>query len=326
MNFRVGFDPGDAVQLHRNWETILTGQKWTGGRFVPEFEQLWSDYVGVGAVAFSNWWGAALCALEYLALQPGDRVLCPSNTFMATPMVTECVRLASVFFVDCSRGDLCLSSDGLTASIAKYNPRAVWLVHIGGHLAFDVERIAAICRREGVALLEDCAHAHGASFRGSKAGTFGDAGIYSFHATKTISTGEGGMLVSANADLLAFAREFRDYGKPSYEVEGGNYRMCEFCAAIGCVQVPRLDEIVAWKNEYAIKHLDPGHPNRVRLPDGMVSGLYKYIVFDPIEKSTGKVYEQPCHRIMRHAGELPNTDWVAANHWCVPLWYRGAEL
>ena len=66
----------------------------------------------------------------------------------------------------------------------------------------------------------------------------------------------------------------------------------------------------------------------MQLPDGMVSGFYKYIVFDPIERSTGKVYDQPCHRIMGHQDDLPNTDWVAENHWCVPLYYRprlGAE-
>jgi hypothetical protein len=57
----------------------------------------------------------------------------------------------------------------------------------------------------------------------------------------------------------------------------------------------------------------------------MVSGLYKYIVFEPIERSTGKVYDEPCHRVMGHDVSLPNSDWVAHNHWCVPLYYRGSE-
>ena len=61
---------------------------------------------------------------------------------------------------------------------------------------------------------------------------------------------------------------------------------------------------------------------RLELPVGMTSGLYKYVVFDEIEKSTGRVYEEPCHRIMGRADDLPNTDWVAENHWCVPLYYR----
>jgi hypothetical protein len=100
--------------------------------------------------------------------------------------------------------------------------------------------------------------------------------------------------------------------------------MNEFTAAIGLVQVGRLDEITAWKNEVARDVLDPRHPARVELPDGMSSGHYKYIVFEPIERSTGKVYDEPCHRIMGSPVDLPNTDWVAANHWCVPLYYRPA--
>ena len=64
------------------------------------------------------------------------------------------------------------------------------------------------------------------------------------------------------------------------------------------------------------------HPSRLELPDGMMSGLYKYIVFDWLERSTGRVYDQPCHRIMGTGDDLPNSDWVAANHSCVPLYYR----
>jgi len=116
-----------------------------------------------------------------------------------------------------------------------------------------------------------------------------------------------------------------NYGKFEYEVEGLNYRMSEFTAAIGCVQADRIDDIVGWKNEYAQKVLDPQHPNRVIFPDGMISGYYKYIVFDEIEKSTGKVYDELCHTIMKKDYDLPNSEWVAKNHWCVPLYYKGAE-
>jgi dTDP-4-amino-4,6-dideoxygalactose transaminase len=204
-----------------------------------------------------------------------------------------------------------------------FHPAVVWLVHIGGHIAFQTNEIVALCRDKQVVLIEDCAHAHGASWNGRKAGSWGHAGIYSFYATKTISTGEGGMLVTADNDLVEFARAYRNYGKFSYKVEGLNYRMSEFTAAIGCVEVDRLDEIVAWKNEYVQKRLDPKFSNRLKLPYGMTSGYYKYIVFDPIEKSTGKVYDGPCHRIMKREYELPNSDWIAENHWCVPLFYKG---
>jgi hypothetical protein len=102
--------------------------------------------------------------------------------------------------------------------------------------------------------------------------------------------------------------------------------MSEFTAALGILGTERLDEIQEWKSAVAREKLDPVHPNRVHLPDGMQSGFYKYIVFDEIGRSTGKVYDEPCHRIMGHAVDLPNTDWVAVNHWCVPLYYHPASV
>jgi perosamine synthetase len=159
-------------------------------------------------------------------------------------------------------------------------------------------------------------------WHGRRAGSWGDAGVWSFYATKTVSTGEGGMLSSRDDDLLEFARGFRNYGKPEHTIAGLNFRLSEFTAALGLVQTERLDEIAAWKNAAARRWLDPDHPGRLRLPDGMTSGLYKYIVFDELERSTGKVYDRPCHRIMGHADDLPNTDWVAGHHWCAPLYYH----
>jgi perosamine synthetase len=240
---------------------------------------------------------------------------------MATPLAALHAG-AEVAFVDCNREDLCMSFADFEAKVARHRPRAAVLVHIGGHIAFDVERIAELCRAEGIFLIEDCAHAHGASWHGRRPGSWGDAGVWSFYATKTVSTGEGGMLVARDPELLAFARAFRNYGKPEHAVAGLNFRLSEFTAALGVVQAERMEEIVAWKNTAAREHLDAAHPGRLALPDGMTSGLYKYIVFDPVDRSTGKVYAEPCHRTLGHPDDLPNTDWVAGNHWCVPLYYR----
>jgi perosamine synthetase len=318
--FAIGFDDRDRARLHELWDEVIASQRWSEGPMTAGFERAWRAWNGLEAVAFSGWTGAALAALEFAGVR-GETVLVPSNTFMATPLAARHVG-ARVEFVDCNRDDLCMSFASLEAAVAKHRPRAVMLVHIGGHLAFETERIAELCRAEGIFLLEDCAHAHGASWHGRRPGTFGDAGAWSFYATKTISTGEGGMLVSGNPDLLEFARGFRNYGKPEHTVAGLNFRLSEFTAALGIVQTERMEEIVAWKNLAARDHLDPEHPGRLALPGGMVSGLYKYIVFDPIERSTGKVYDAPCHRLMGHSVDLPNSDWVAEHHWCVPLYYR----
>jgi perosamine synthetase len=322
--FAIGFDHRDRARLHDLWDSVLDAETWSGGPLTAVFEATWSDWNGLPSVATSSWTGAALAALEFFEVR-GKTILCPSNTFMATPLAIEAAG-GIVQFVDCNREDLCMSFDDFERKARQHRPHAVFLVHIGGHLAFDVERIAAYCRAEGIVLIEDCAHAHGASWHGSRAGTWGDAGIWSFAATKTISTGEGGMLVSRHPDLIEFARKFREYGKPDHVQPGLNYRMNEFTAALGILAVERLDEIVAWKNQAARARLDARHPRRVELPDGMVSGLYKYIVFEPVARSTGKVYDVPCHRQMRNSVDLPNSDWVAANHWCVPLYYRPARM
>jgi perosamine synthetase len=273
-------------------------------------------------VALSGWTGGALAALHFAGVG-GQTVLCPSNTFMATPLAA--VRSgARVEFVDCNREDLCMSFADFEAKAERFKPRAAFLVHIGGHLAFESQQIAAYCAQNGIFLIEDCAHAHGASWNGRKPGSYGDAGVYSLYATKTISTGEGGVLVSKRPEVIEHVRGFRNYGKPTYEVPGLNFRMSEFTAALGLIEVERLPEIVAWKNRVAHEYLDPRYPSRLELPEGMTSGLYKYIVFDWLERSTGRVYHEPCHRIMDHQVELPNTDWVARNHSCPPLYYRPA--
>ena len=324
MKFTIGFEKSDAKKVHEYWDDIMTTQQWSEGKYTKIFEEKWSKHNKLDSVAFSNWGGAALAALEFFNVK-GKTVLCPSNTFMATPL-SVIKAGGSVEFVDCNKDDLCVFLEDLKDKIVKYKPAAVWVVHIGGHIAFQIKEIAALCKEKGVVLLEDCAHAHGASWDGERPGVWGDAGIYSFYATKTVSTGEGGMLVTRNKDLAEFSRQYRNYGKFEYKVEGLNYRMSEFTAALGCVQVDRLDDIVDWKNIYARENLDPLFKNRLKFPKGMVSGYYKYIVFEPVEKSTGKVYDAPCHRIMKKNYELKNTEWVAQNHWCVPLYYKGEEI
>jgi perosamine synthetase len=318
--FAIGFDDRDRGRLHALIDEVLDSGRWSEAGMNERFEAAWEAYHDAPAVAVSSWTGGTMAALQFAGVR-GETVLCPSNTFMATPLAALNAG-ADVQFVDCNREDLCMSFADFEAKASKYKPRAAFLVHIGGHIAFEVEQIAEYCRSEGIFLIEDCAHAHGAAWNGRRAGVFGDVGVYSLYATKTISTGEGGVLISRRPEVVEHARAFRNYGKPSYDVQGLNFRMSEFTAALGLVQIERLEEIVAWKNAVARSELDPVHPSRLELPEGMISGLYKYIVFDWLERSTGRVYDEPCHRILGHPVELPNCDWVASNHSCVPLYYR----
>src|SRR5437588_1062064 len=228
--FAIGFDHRDRARLHSLLDEGLDSGRWAEGAMVSRFEAAWKKWSELPAVAVSSWAGGALAALDFAAVE-GETVLCPSNTFMATPLAALRAG-ARVEFVDCNRDDLCMSFADFEAKAERHRPQAAFLVHIGGHIAFEVEEIARYCLEHGIFLIEDCAHAHGASWGGRKAGTWGDAGVYSLYATKTISTGEGGVLVSSRPDLIEFARAFRNYGKPSYEIQGLNFRMSEFTAAI----------------------------------------------------------------------------------------------
>jgi perosamine synthetase len=321
--FAVGFDHRDRARFHALIDEILDSDRWSEGEMVTRFESAWQEWNDLPGVAMSSWAGGALAALDFAGVKD-EVVLCPANTFMATPLAALNAG-ARVEFVDCNRQDLCMSFADFEAQAERHRPRAAILVHIGGHLAFETPKIAEYCAEHGIFLLEDCAHSHGASWDGRKPGSWGDAGVFSLYATKTISTGEGGMLVSRRPELLEHARAFRNYGKPDYRVHGLNFRMSEMIAALGLVQIERMPEIVAWKNRVAREELDPLYANRLEMPEGMVSGLYKYIVFDRLEPSSGRVYDEPCHWIMGCDRELPGSDWVARNHSCIPLYYRPQE-
>ncbi|MBU1741017.1 MAG: DegT/DnrJ/EryC1/StrS family aminotransferase, partial [Proteobacteria bacterium] len=163
---------------------------------------------------------------------------------------------------------------------------------------------------------------------GRTAGTFGRAGVYSFYATKTMPTGEGGMVVSSDPEMIEFVKKWRNYGKFDYVVRGLNARMNEVTAALGLVQLERLPELLAWKRRLAAKY-DQIFDQKVELPAGMASGFYKYIVFDtPLTEVTGPVFGEACHRIMGHDVDLPDTDWVVEHHVCPPLYpgWDGADL
>ena len=318
--FTIGFDHRDREEVMEMWENIFDTQHWSEGKYNKEFESLWEEWNNLPSVSFSSWSGGAMAALNFIDVKD-EIVLCPSNTFMATPL-SVINSGGKVKFVDCNRNDLCMSFDDFKVKAEKYSPKVAWIVHVGGHISFEINLIADYCKENNIFLIEDCAHAHGAEWSGIKPGSWGDAGVYSMYATKTISTGEGGILVSKHDSLVEHARKYRNYGKFKYDVNGLNFRMSEFTAALGVVQIKRLEEIIKWKNNFASNFLDPKYENRVNFPEGMISGYYKYIVFDELEKSTGKVYDESCHKIMNHEISLPNTDWVRDNHWCVPLYYH----
>src|SRR3954451_5465646 len=131
--FTIGFDRRDRERVLAIWDSILEGQQWSEGEWTRRFEDAWSAWNGLGAVAVGSWAGGALAALDYAGVR-GETVLCPSNTFMATPLAA--VRAgADVRFVDCDGEALCVSCEDFEGEAEQHKPKAAILVHIRGHIA-----------------------------------------------------------------------------------------------------------------------------------------------------------------------------------------------
>ena len=306
---------------------IFDSNFWSEGKMLRTFEEKFGEYVKLGARAVTNGGSALTTILSYIDIK-GKDVIVPDNTFWAD---AQAVKMAggNVVSADCNKNDLCLSLEDLKKKVTD-NTKAVIVVHIGGHIAFEIEEIAKFCEEKGIYLVEDCAHVHGAWWNGKTGGHYGFAGAYSFYATKTMPLGDGGMIVSKNQDFLKWVEKFRNYGKEVvdghvyYRMNNGfNYRINEFTAALGIVQTERLQMILDWKRELA-KKFDQIFDNKVVMPEGMTSGYYKYIVFDtPLKEETGKVFGPGDlgHRIAGVEADVPNSIWVTEHHRCAPIYY-----
>lgn len=327
---RIPFEEEYRKKFYALEEKIFESNMWSEGEMLHTFEDKFGEYVHMGARGIADGGAALLAILSYLDVR-GKDVIVPDNTFWAD---AQAVKYAggNVVFADCNKEDLCLSFEDFRRKVTE-NTKAVIVVHIGGHVAFDVEKIATFCEEKGIYLIEDCAHVHGAWWNGKTGGNWGIAGAYSFYATKTMPLGDGGMVVSKNNDLLAYVEKFRNYGKEVLDghvfyrmKEGFNFRLSEFNAALGIVQMERLPKIVEWKRALAKKY-DQIFERHVIIPDGMESGYYKYIVFDtPLKQETGQVFgpRDLGHRIAGVEADVPNSIWVTEHHKCAPI-YLGYE-
>jgi len=312
---------------YRLLEEVFDSNFWSEGELLERFEQQFASFTGLQSVAFSSG-GSALYALFSFAKVDGYEVIVPANTFYATAVAAKMAG-AKIIYADCNKEDLCISLTDIKKRVTS-KTKAVCVVHIGGHISFEIEKITEFCSENNLYLIEDCAHAHGGSLHGKAGGSWGIGGAYSFYATKTMPLGEGGMVCSKNQELLEWIRKFRNYGKSvsngkvSYHIDTGfNGRMNEMTAALGIVQLERLPEILLWKRRLAGK-LDQIFKNRIYFPAGSISGFYKYIVFGyNLKEETGKVFARSDFgpEIENLSYSLPNSSWIANNHKCVPIWY-----
>ena len=234
-------------------QAIRSGWISSQAPYVKQFEKEFAEWLGVKhAIAVSNGTVALHLALLALGVGSGDEVIVPDLTF-ASPANMVVLTGARPVFVDVTREYWCIDPKDFRRKITR-RTKAVIVVHLYGHPA-DMDEVLEIARENNIYVIEDCAEAHGAEYRGRKVGTFGDIATFSFYANKIITTGEGGMVVTNDDELADKIRLMRDHGmRPRYWhiVLGFNYRMTGLQAAVGIAQLRKIGKLLERKRRIAM--------------------------------------------------------------------------
>lgn len=227
------------------------------GKFIPLFERSFADRIGVAhAASVSNGTVAIHLALVALGIGPGDEVIVPTLTYIAS---VNAIRYtgATPVFVDSRIDTWQIDAEDVRAKLTS-RTRAVMAVHLYGHPC-DMDALEAICRERDLFLIEDCAEALGTLYKGKHVGSFGHISTFSFFGNKTITTGEGGMVVTNDTTLNDRVVHFKGQGLAAHrqywhDVVGYNYRMTNICAAIGLAQLEQMDAFLARKRVIADRY------------------------------------------------------------------------
>jgi dTDP-4-amino-4,6-dideoxygalactose transaminase len=226
---------------------VLESRIWwrTPGTRTLAFEQEFADFHGAKhGIAVTNGTAALEVVMSALGIGVGDEVIIPDFTFVATASAVLYAGAMPVM-VDVSPETYCIDPQLAEAAITS-RTKAIIAVHMGGHPA-DLDALMALARKKGIALIEDSSHAHATEWKGKRIGSHGTAGTFSFQASKLMTAGEGGMIVSNDDKFERQARSVHDCGRMpgqwfySHYINGSNYRLSEWQGAVLSAQLKRLD-------------------------------------------------------------------------------------
>jgi perosamine synthetase len=326
---------------------VLASGMIAGGRKVAELEERWAGFCGSRhAIAMSNGTVALMSIYAGLGLGPGDEVITVSHTFNAT-VSSILFTGASPVFVDIEPDTYLMDAGRIEAAITP-RTRAICPVRLFGVVA-DMDAIQAIADRHGLVVVEDACQAHGAMYRGRRAGSFGYA-AFSLYATKNMTTAEGGF-INTNDDRLAdWLKLYRNQGmrqRYHHEILGYNFRMTDIAAAIGLVQLDKLERNTAHRQAIARRYDEAFADLPVQLPvspEGRTHVYHQYTlsvgpardrIVDEMKEAgviCGIYYPIPCHKApyileLGIEADLPVTDCAAATSMSLPMYpgLTGAE-
>ncbi len=347
--FEISWDSREVVNAV---ESICRGGYWAKGPYVSEFEAGIESYLGVEhAVAVNSGTTALVAALEAHGVGPGDEVVVPSFTFIATANAVELVGATPVF-ADIERETYGLDPDSVRDA-AGSETAAIVPVHPYG-AACKISDLVAVAREYDAVLVEDAAEAFGADADGTAVGTFGDSAALSFCQNKVVATGEGGAVVTDDDDLAERLRRYRSHGRASedyfqsadsgrYAEVGTNYRMADVVAAVGCAQLDKVESLIAGRRRAASRLTDAFEelpeidPHTGEKSGRHVHQLYTVTLAEGVDRAgvvdaldaagvSSKVYwDPPVHRTGAYGGEetdasaLPVTDDVASRVLSLPM-------
>jgi len=330
----IGADEVAAVT-----EVLLSGML-AQGRRVAELEARWAERCGVRhAIATSSGTTALMAILAGLGLGPGDEVITVAHTFAASANAILFTGARPVF-IDIEPDTYVLDA-GLLESAITSKTRAIMPVHLFGLVA-DMDAIGAIAERHGLVVVEDACQAHGATYQGRVAGSFGPA-AFSLYATKNMTSAEGGLVTTDDDRLADWIRVYRNQGmraRYQFEMLGYNLRLTDLAAAIGLVQLGKLDDNNARRQGIAARYAEAFRDLPIRLPvtpSGRTHVFHQFTVDVGPERDAilGQlrrvgigadvyypvpVHRQPYLKAIGIGAELPVTDAAAAHTLALPIY------
>ena len=287
---------------------VLKSGIYADGPKAKEFEKKFAEYINTKYAASTSSGTAALhMALIAVGVKPGDEVIVPALTFFAT--VEAVLQQGAIpVFADLDPKTYCLDPQDLKKKISSRTKAAI-PVHFFGEPA-EMDQITEVCKQNGLFVIEDCAQAHGAEYKDKKVGTFGDINCWSFYATKNMTTGEGGMVTSNNKEFTDKIFALRNHGmtnRNEHTILGYNYRLSEIHAAIGLVQLEKLDVFNKKRREISytlrdqlssVDWLEPQH-----IPD-YVNHAFFWCAFKVDEKKIGMSGRELREELMKKGVEV----------------------
>lgn len=268
---RIPISGPSITQKEIDYVTDAVTTAWYGNanKYHEKFEQAFAEYLNMKfAVALPSCTSAIHLSLLALGIGPGDEVIVPDITWIASAAPIHYVG-ASTVFADINENSWCLSAEAFEECITP-RTKAIIPVDLYGNMP-DWDALREVAQRHDVAIIEDAAEAIGSQYKNKFAGSFGETGVFSFHGSKTLTTGEGGMLVTNDEDIYKKVLFLRDHGRPPGDTMFCNteiaykYKMSSMQAALGLAQIERIEELVAMK-----RHIFAEYQSQLSNVDGII--------------------------------------------------------